>query len=81
MIDSHVHLNRAEFAGEVEAVLARAAAAGVTGFLNVGYDLQTSRESVALAAGDPRIRATVGVHPHDAETVADADGRVTARGR
>ena len=52
MIDSHVHLNREEFAGDREAVLARAAAAGVTGFLNVGYDPASSRASVALAAAD-----------------------------
>ena len=78
MIDSHVHLNREEFAGDREAVLARAAATGVTGFLNVGYDLASSRASVDLAAADPRILATVGVHPHDAALLADAAGRPTA---
>jgi len=81
MIDSHVHLNRPEFATETDAVMARARAAGVTGFLNVGYDLATSRESLALARSHPEIRATVGVHPHDAETIADAEGNVTAAGR
>ena len=78
MIDSHVHLDRDEFAGERGAVVARAGSAGVTGFLNVGYDLASSRASVALAAGDPRILATVGVHPHDASLLADASGRPTA---
>lgn len=81
MIDSHVHLNRREFAGELGAVVDRARNAGVTGFLNVGYDLVSSHESVALAAAHPEIRAAVGVHPHDAETVADPTGRVTAAGR
>lgn len=81
MIDSHVHLNRHEFAADCEAVLERAKLAGVAGFLNVGYDPESSRDSLALAQADPRIRATVGVHPHDAALLADPDGRPTAQGR
>lgn len=75
MIDSHVHLNREEFAADRDDVMARARDAGVTGFLNVGYDLQSSRESVATAEADPCVRATVGVHPHDATELVDDDGR------
>lgn len=81
MIDSHLHLNRREFADDGEAVVARAVAAGVTGFLNVGYDLVSSEASLALARSDPRFLATVGIHPHDAATIADAAGTVTAAGR
>ena len=80
MIDSHVHLNRREFGDELPDLLARAEAAGVAGFLNVGYDLATSRESIALAESDPRILATVGIHPHDAEEIADAQGNATSEG-
>jgi len=81
MIDTHVHLHRDEFADDREAVLARAREAGVTGMINVGYDLASSRASVALAAAFPSIRATVGVHPHDAALLADAHGNLTAQGR
>jgi len=80
MIDSHVHLNRREFSGEQEAVLERAAAAGVRGFLNVGYDLETSRQSSDLAEKNPRILATVGIHPHDAALLADPAGNITPEG-
>jgi TatD DNase family protein len=80
MIDSHVHLNRAEFDGQAAAVIKRAAQAGVGGFLNVGYDLETSRQSIALAESDPRVLATVGIHPHDALLVADETGAITAAG-
>jgi len=80
LIDSHVHLNREEFSGEVPAILDRAAAAGVRGFLNVGYDLETSRQSIALAEEDSRILAAVGVHPHDAALLADPEGNLTAAG-
>ena len=81
LTDTHLHLNRREFAGETAAVLERAAAAGVTRFLNVGYDLESSAASVALAGGDPRIWAAVGIHPHDASLLADAEGRLTDGGR
>ena len=80
MIDSHVHLNRREFAGEAVRIVARARQEGVEGFLNVGYDLDSSRESIALAAGDPSILATVGIHPHDALLLADDQGRLTDEG-
>ena len=80
MIDSHIHLNRQEFSGETDSVLARATDAGVHGFLNVGYDLTTSRQSIALAESDPRILATVGIHPHDASLLSDPDGNLTPDG-
>lgn len=81
MIDTHVHLHRDEFAADRQAVLARARDAGVTGMINVGYDLASSGASVALAAAHRWIRATVGVHPHDASLLADAHGCITAQGR
>jgi TatD DNase family protein len=81
MIDSHVHLNRSEFQGEAAAVVARAHAAGITGFLNVGYDVISSRESITLAETIPGVLATVGVHPHDALLIADEDGNLTSPGR
>jgi len=80
LIDSHVHLNRREFSGEAVRIVARARREGVAGFLNVGYDLDSSRESIALAAGDPGILATVGIHPHDALLLADDQGRLTDEG-
>jgi TatD DNase family protein len=81
LIDSHVHLNHREFAGESIQVVARARQAGVQGFLNVGYDLDSSRQSLALAAADPGILATVGIHPHDALLLADEQETVTAAGQ
>jgi len=74
MIDSHVHFNREEFGTEQEQVLERARAAGVTHFLNVGYDLDSSAASLALADTHAEIYATCGVHPHDAELLADPQG-------
>jgi len=81
MIDSHVHLNRPEFAADRAAVMQSARESGVTGFLNVGYDPATCEESVALAEQHADVWATVGIHPHDAELLADPEGALTAAGR
>lgn len=74
MIDSHVHLNRHEFKDQQSEVLTRARAAGVTRFLNVGYDLESSAESITLAETHPDIFASSGIHPHDAALLADDQG-------
>ncbi|MEZ4387789.1 MAG: TatD family hydrolase [Candidatus Krumholzibacteriia bacterium] len=81
MIDTHLHLNRREFADDRDQVRDRARDAGVAGFINVGYDLESSRASVDLSAAHPEIRATVGIHPHDAALLADPEGRLTQDGR
>src|SRR5204862_274583 len=57
-------------------VLGRAFAAGVRLLVNVGADVLGSRQSVALAAANPRIFATVGIHPHEAAESSDDDWRV-----
>lgn len=79
-VDTHLHLNREEFAADSAAVVARAAEAGVTRFMNVGYDLRSSEASVELARRDSRFHAAVGVHPHDALLLAGPDGRITPEG-
>lgn len=78
LIDSHLHIGRADYDADREPVLARAAAVGVTRFLEVGYDLDSSAAAAALARADGRFRAAVGIHPHDAGQLAGPDGRPTA---
>jgi TatD DNase family protein len=73
LFDSHAHLHVAEFADDLDAVLDRARAAGVVGMVTIGTDRETNRAAVALAGKHPDIRATVGIHPHDAAEATDAD--------
>ena len=73
MIDSHTHLNHEDFAADLAEVLARAAAAGVEQMLVPGYDLPSSQAAVALAQQYPQLVASVGVHPHDAKSLTEAD--------
>ncbi|HEY3722054.1 MAG TPA: TatD family hydrolase [Acidimicrobiia bacterium] len=63
-VDSHCHLP--PDGPEADLVLDRARAGGVEWMVCVGTDLESSRAAVALAARHPDVRATVGLHPHDA---------------
>jgi TatD DNase family protein len=71
LIDTHAHLDGTDFAEDFEAVLARAAAAGVATMVSCGQDEATSRLTLALAAAHPEIKPAVGVHPHEARTAGD----------
>ena len=64
LIDSHCHLDHWD-ADEHDAVLARAAAAGVGEVVTIGTRLAQAPALIALAAraGSPKIWCTVGVHP------------------
>ncbi len=76
LIDSHCHVAEPEFDADRDAVLARAAAAGVTTVVCVGAvgRVDDNGPTLALAAGRHPVRvvASVGIHPHDAATGDDA---------
>lgn len=69
LVDSHAHLDFKQFDRDREQVLHRARDTGVKLILNIGFDLQSSRESVKLAEKYSFIYAVVGIHPHDAAKV------------
>jgi TatD DNase family protein len=66
LFDTHAHLHFPEFAADLGAVLERARAAGVRRTLTIGTDVETSRAALGLAAREPDVWASVGIHPHDA---------------
>jgi TatD DNase family protein len=65
IIDSHCHLDYFSEA-EIEAILARAEAAGVTRMVTIGTSVPQAASVKALAERFPQVWATVGVHPHRA---------------
>ncbi|CAG0947039.1 D-aminoacyl-tRNA deacylase [Anaerolineae bacterium] len=71
MIDAHCHLDDAQFADDLDAVIARAVDADVTTIITAGADLATSRAAVALADKYANIYAVVGIHPEHAATFDD----------
>lgn len=64
-IDTHAHLDDERFAGDRADVLARAFAAGLERIVAVATTAVTSRACVALAHDEPRVAATVGIHPNN----------------
>jgi TatD DNase family protein len=76
-LDSHCHLTADRFAGDREEVLERASRAGVDTIIAIGsgYGVKGNAEAAALAAGDRRLFATAGVHPHEASELDDRGRR------
>ena len=70
MIDSHCHINTDRFDDDRSEVLQRARQAGVEGLIVIGAagSLELCRSAIAMADTHADIWATVGVHPHNAET-------------
>jgi len=70
LIDTHCHLTFEQLAWEIDEVVRRSIAAGVTGWITVGTDPQQNRKAVEIANRFENMYAAVGIHPHDAKDVA-----------
>ena len=67
LIDSHCHLDFPDYDGQVDAVMARARAAGVGVCISIGTELKRFAGVRAVAEKFPDVWCSVGVHPHEAE--------------
>lgn len=67
LVDTHCHLGDAAYQPDRAEVMARAWAAGVAHVVVVGDSAVTSDQARALAAAEPRLSATAGIHPHHAD--------------
>ena len=67
LVDSHCHLDFPDYAGSVDAVMARAREAGVGVCLSIGTELKRFPGVRAVAEKFPDVWCSVGVHPHEAE--------------
>lgn len=67
LIDTHSHIHFETFRDDLDAVLERAAQAGVTKQLVVGVNDTDSAEAIAVAKAYEHLWAAVGLHPHDAD--------------
>jgi TatD DNase family protein len=68
LVDSHCHLDFPDFAAELPDVVARAKSAGVGVCVSIGTKLARAGEVAAVASRFPGVYATVGSHPHEAES-------------
>jgi TatD DNase family protein len=73
VIDSHCHLDFADYSTDLPDVLARARAEGLIAMVCIGSgkDLAPARAAVELAAREPDIWASVGIHPHDVKSLTE----------
>ena len=72
-VDSHCHLNYAGLAERQREVLAAARAAGVTAMLNISTRAAEWDAVLETAEREPDVWASVGIHPHDADTHEDIE--------
>ena len=73
LIDTHAHINVEHFAEDRDAVVERAAQAGLSHIVNMGDSMESSQSSVALAKAYPMVYTGVGIHPEEAHPMTQAD--------
>jgi TatD DNase family protein len=71
LIDSHCHLNYDGLVERQGEVLAAARGRGVAGFLNISTRQSEWGAVIAVAERHPDVWASVGVHPHEADSHPD----------
>jgi TatD DNase family protein len=71
LIDSHCHLDFPDFAGELDAVVARAQAAGVARIVTISTRVKRHGDVLAIAERFPQVFCSVGTHPHHAAEELD----------
>jgi TatD DNase family protein len=79
LFDTHAHLSYDDLAAQIDAVIARASAAGVQNVLAVGTSIEASKACINLAEKYPAIYASVGIHPNDCAESTIADFEVIAK--
>jgi TatD DNase family protein len=71
LVDSHCHLDFPDFAPELDAVVARAGAAGVRHMVTISTRVKRFEQILAIAERYPSVTCSVGTHPHHADEELD----------
>jgi TatD DNase family protein len=71
LVDSHCHLDFPDFADELDAVVARATAAGLTRMVTISTRVKRHAEVLAIAERFAQVFCSVGTHPHNAHEELD----------
>src|SRR6202022_419460 len=67
LVDSHCHLDFPEFAEDLEAIVARAEAAGIGRIVTISTRVRRLPALLAIAERHPNVYCSVGPHPHHAD--------------
>ncbi len=71
LVDSHCHLDFPDFAAELDAVVARARAAGIGRMVTISTRVRRHAQVLAIAEKFPDVFCSVGTHPHNAHEELD----------
>jgi len=71
LVDSHCHLDFPDFAPELDAVVARANAAGVGHMVTICTRVRRHDQVLAVAERFPAVTCSIGTHPHHAHEELD----------
>jgi TatD DNase family protein len=71
IVDSHCHLDFPDFASELDAVVARAEAAGIGRIVTISTRVARQGEILAIADRFANVYCSVGTHPHNAHEELD----------
>lgn len=67
LVDSHCHLDFPDFSGDLDAIVARAAAAGVGRMVTISTRVRRLSGLIAIAERFANVYCSVGTHPHHAD--------------
>ena len=71
LVDSHCHLDFPDFAHELDAIVARAGAAGIGRIVTIGTRVRRHDQVLAITERFPTVFCSVGTHPHNAHEELD----------
>ncbi len=71
LIDSHAHITDEQYGDGGKSIISSMTDDNLAALVCVGCDRQSTLDAIAVAHTDPRIFASVGVHPYYPETVTD----------
>ncbi|MDD5097953.1 MAG: TatD family hydrolase [Candidatus Omnitrophica bacterium] len=69
LVDTHCHLDFPEYDQDRDEVIQRAKERGIEYIVNIGSSLKGSEGSLELSRKYASIYATVGIHPHEADSI------------
>jgi TatD DNase family protein len=67
LVDSHCHLDFPDFADDLDAIVARADAAGIKRIVTISTRVRRLDALLAITARFPDVYCSVGTHPHNAD--------------
>ncbi len=73
IIDTHAHLDMEDFESDRDDVIKRARENNVRYIITIGIDRESSIKGIKLTEKYPSLYCTVGIHPHNADSITLAD--------